>query len=251
MTHRLGNVVGLGEKRRCLVEVSSFGMQPGQPVQGEHLDFPLAVAARSGEHLVQAVRRLRQPPVGVQRGERVVGQHGPFTPAGGIEPLARRNEDQPGVSVFADRAQHPTKVSAGVRGGPRIADRLGGGDGLVQSRPGGSEVTGLLVDATEVGQMMSGRRTEAEVSRRFRRPLQMVDGIGEALLGLGEAAQEGLGMTQSPVVTERPDQLQRLLAGHLAVGQGAEGDMSPGRQQPAGPFLPVPAQPVELGLASR
>ena len=170
----------------------------------------------------QTVRRLRQPPIGVQRGKHVIGQHGPFAPAGGLEPLACRHDHQLGVGVFVERAQHPTKVSTGVRGGPRIADRLGCGDGLVKSRPRGSEVARLLVDATEVGQMMSGCRTEAEVARRIRRPVQMVDGIGVAMLGMGEAAQDGLGMTQSPVVTEWTDQLHSLLAGCLAVGQGAE-----------------------------
>src|SRR3954470_517111 len=87
---------------------------------------------------------------------------------------------------------------------------------------------------------------EAQAMRRCGGSLQMRYRFREPVLRLRQAAEHPLRVAQRPLITQWPEQAQRLYAGGCTRRELPEGDLRPGGEQPAGAFLPAATLGLEL-----
>jgi hypothetical protein len=126
---------------------------------------------------------------------------------------------------------------------------VGGFDGPFEGGDRGLVVATLLLGATQVGQMVSLGRGEPQLVRRVGGPSQVGGRVREAVLGLRETAQHRFDVVQRPLIAERTEKAQRLIAGRSAPSRRTEGDLGPGAQQPTGTLFPLTAETAEIGPA--
>jgi hypothetical protein len=119
----------------------------------------------------------------------------------------------------------------------------------VQGVLAGGRVAASLLGAAEVEQVVCLRGFEAKASGRVGGVGEVHGGVAVPVFGPSELPEEALGMGKGPLVAQRSQQTQRMVACRLSRSCVTGGDQRPRRQQPAGTFLPDQAEPVQVGAA--
>jgi hypothetical protein len=108
-----------------------------------------------------------------------------------------------------------------------------------------------LLDAAEGRQVQGRLAGEPQPLREGRGAGEGVGGVAEAVLGVGDGAEHGLGVDHAPGVPDRGQEPHRL-GGRAGGGAGvAQHDRPEGAEQQAGRRLPRQVEPAVHRLAGR
>ena len=234
----------------CSGDVTGFGGDPGERVEGEHFDGGVAAEPGIVEDRDETIFGARDPIRGVHGGQQALAERGLFAATGGAVPRGCRLDRRPRSRDVPERTQDATEMHPGERGQPHITGGFGLLDGEFQGGRAGLVITGLALGSSEAGQLVRLRLLKTQAPGRFRRPTQVQHGVVEPVLDAGQFADDRVAANVQPRVVDRSQPVLHLIDGFDAARLVTGGDRGAGGEEPVRGLVPRPVQSLVESVAA-